>query len=414
MDSMTSKEFTSDNWPNYFQSGCDFRYKYRFIRSPFTFSVINNRVNISFQGNYQIAGSKTVCAFDRQVSPWVSGSCGFGEPLRIVDININSLLEISPQYQVRTTTKVDKLEPRDKCVVSLLQTDITKEVMDSIKASIDSYTIGFDKLVQAFNNYEMLRDWRRNGNKVVPVSNYGYMNLKPSTLRIGKLNYIKDTLMFSVGFNGYPHFASDSMAVITQRYLPTFSNADNNGGVSTYLDAVYEYSFLSKLLNDSLRNKPFEVDGRTFLIRNINLQGTDDNKILIDVSFDGNKRGTFHLSGTPQLDSARQVLFMPDVSFSVDSRDMLINIAKGLLRKQIMRKLKDQSVLDIAELIKRHKTSIEARLNQPVNEWIETKGSLEELRVVGILAHKNAIQLQLYIKGNIMVIGSPPPGQLGF
>ena len=144
------------------------------------------------------------------------------------------------------------------------------------------------------------------------------------------------------------------------------------------------------------------------------MQGTDDNKILIDVSFDGNKRGTLHLSGTPQLDSARQVLFMPDISFSVDSRDMLINIAKGLLRKQIMRKLKDQSVLDIAELIKRHKTSIEARLNQPVNEWMETKGSLEELRVVGILAHKNAIQLQLYIKGNIMVIGSPPAGKLGF
>ena len=108
MDSMTAKEFTSDNWPNYFQPSCDFRYKYRFLRSPFVFSCTNNKVNISFQGSYQIAGSKTVCAFDKQVSPWVSGSCGFGtEPMRKVDINISSTLELLPQYQVRTTTRLD-------------------------------------------------------------------------------------------------------------------------------------------------------------------------------------------------------------------------------------------------------------------------------------------------------------------
>ena len=85
------------------------------------FSRVNNKVNIAFKGNYQIAGSKTVCAFDRQVSPWVSGSCGFGnEPMRKVDITISSFLELLPQYQVRTTTKVDNIIAQDKCVVSLL------------------------------------------------------------------------------------------------------------------------------------------------------------------------------------------------------------------------------------------------------------------------------------------------------
>lgn len=110
MDLMTAKEFTSDKWPDYFQPSCDFRYKYRFVRSPFTFNCVNNKVQIGFRGAYQIAGGKTVCAFDKQVSPWVSGSCGFGnEPMRKVDINISSLLELSPQYQLRTYTRVDQL-----------------------------------------------------------------------------------------------------------------------------------------------------------------------------------------------------------------------------------------------------------------------------------------------------------------
>jgi hypothetical protein len=410
MDSMTAKEFTSDRWPDFFQPTCDFRYKYRFIRSPFTFSCNNNRVNIAFSGTYQIAGSKTVCAFDKQVSPWVSGSCGFGsEPMRRVNINISSFLELLPQYQVRTTTRIDHIQARDRCVVSLLQTDMTKEVMDSIKASIETYTTSFDRFIYALNRNALLQQWRSNGNRVFPVNKYGYLNLNPSQLRIGNFNYSRDTLVFSVGFQGTPQFSSDSIAIATRKYLPSFSASESPAGIATYLNAVYEYSFLSKLLNDSMRNKPFEVDGRTFIIKNVNLAGTDQNKLLIDVSFDGYKRGTLHLSGTPFLDTAKQVLTMPDINYSVDSRDMLINIAKGLFRKRIMKKLKNQSVLDIAELIKNNKAIIEARLNQQLTDWLATRGNFQELKLVGLLSHKNAIQIQIFIKGNISVIGSPSP-----
>ena len=94
---------------------------------------------IGFRGNYQIAGSKTVCAFDKQVSPWVSGSCGFGnEPLRRVDLNISSTLTLLGNHQVLTSTKLDKLNPLDKCEVTLMQTDLTGEIMDSIKSSIEA------------------------------------------------------------------------------------------------------------------------------------------------------------------------------------------------------------------------------------------------------------------------------------
>ena len=131
---------------------------------------------------------------------------------------------------------------------------------------------------------------------------------------------------------------------------------------------------------------------------------------MIDVAFDGNRRGTLRLSGTPLLDTASQVLTMPDISFSVESRDMLINIAKGLFRKKIIKKLKNQSVFDIAELIRNNKKVIEARLNQQITDWLSTRGDFQELRLVGLLPHKEAIQIQLFIKGNITIVGTPTAG----
>jgi len=415
MDSMMAKEFTSEKWPDYLQTNCEFRYKYRFIRSPVTLTCINNKVNISFMGSYQIAGSKAACAFGKQVSPWISGSCGFGsEPLRKVDVNISSQLQLLPKYQVVTKTTLDKLVPRDKCTVSILQTDMTAEIIDSIRASVENYCDNFDQFVQTLNNNEMLTEWRAKGNRVLTVSKYGYLNLNPSLLRLGKFNYIRDSLMFSVGFNGNPEFSSDSLSIANKPYLPPFSNTENPAGISAYLNTVYNYSSLSGLLNDSLKNKPFEVEGHTFVIREVALGGTEEGKVTVDLRFDGYKKGTLHLTGTPVLDSAKQVLSMPDISFSVDSKDMLVKMARGLFRKRIIKQLKDQSVLDLAALIQKNKSEIEKRMNQPLNEWLSTVGKFSEFKIVGLLSKKETIQIQVYVKGDISVVGSPPAGKFGF
>ena len=413
MDSGTAKEFTNDKWPNYTPSGCDFRYKFRFVRSPFTFSCVNNKVMIGFRGNYQIAGSKTLCTFDKQVSPWVNGSCGFGnEPLRRVDLNISSTLTLLPNHQLLTSTKLDKLNPLDKCEVTLMQTDLTGEIMDSIKSSIETYCGSFDKFVQTLNNNDLLRQWRTGGSRVMPISTYGFLNLNPSMLRVSKFNVFRDTLYFSIGYTGQPKFSSDSQRLVTHAALPPISESNYVTGINTSLDAVYQYSFFNKLMNDSLRNKPFEVEGRTFVIKDVNVSGTNDGKIQVDVSFSGNRKGVLHLKGTPLLDVEKQVLSMPDVSFAVDTKDMMVNIAKALFRKKIMKQLANQSVLDIAALINKNKPAIEARLNQSVTPWMSTTGTFQEFRLVGLLPQKDYIQVQAYIRGTLMVVGQPPANML--
>lgn len=414
MDTSTAKEFTSDKWPDYTQSSCDFRYKYKFIRSPFTITCVNNKVNIGFRGNYQIAGSRCICALNKQISPWVSGSCGFdGEPLRRVDINISSVLTLLPNHQVLTATKLEKLQPLDKCQVTLMQNDLTQEVLDSVKASIESYTTTFDNFVQTLNNNPFLRQWRSGGSRVMPISQYGFLNLNPTALRVSRFNLQKDTLYFSMGFSGFPQFSSDSLRLVTNAALPPINAAENNGLISTYLNAVYEYKFFNQLLNDSLRNKPFEVEGRTFVIKDVNVGGTNEGKIQVDVSFTGNRKGVLHISGTPVLDTARQVLSMADLNFSLDTKDMLVNIAKSLFRKKIIKQLQNQSVLDIAALLQKHRADIEARINQPVTPWMSTSGRIQDIKLVGLLPQKDHLQVQAHIRGSIVLIGHPSPKLLG-
>src|ERR1700733_8518304 len=59
-DSMMPKEFTSYGWPAYQQPSCDFRYKYRFLRSAFVLDCSNNKLNLQLTCSYQVAGSRCI------------------------------------------------------------------------------------------------------------------------------------------------------------------------------------------------------------------------------------------------------------------------------------------------------------------------------------------------------------------
>lgn len=79
-----------------------------------------------------------------------------------------------------------------------------------------------------------------------------------------------------------------------------------------------------------------------------------------------------------------------------------------------MRELQNNTVLDIKALIEENKALINDRLNQPLTDYLQTYGILEEISVIGIRPQKNALQLQLFIRGNIGVKGKIDPNQFEF
>ncbi|HSC37867.1 MAG TPA: DUF4403 family protein, partial [Chitinophagaceae bacterium] len=146
------KEITSDGWPQYLQTSCDFHYKYRFIPGNFTFNCTNNQVQVKLSGTYQVAGERCICTFGKQTTPWVGGSCGFGkEPMRKTDILIGSTLSFQPNYTVRTHTTAQKVNALEKCIVSVFSMDITQQVMDSIKSSTNAFCYAMDSVVSSLD-----------------------------------------------------------------------------------------------------------------------------------------------------------------------------------------------------------------------------------------------------------------------
>ena len=116
-----------------------------------------------------------------------------------------------------------------------------------------------------------------------------------------------------------------------------------------------------------------------------------------------------YLRGTPVLDAANQTLTIPDISYSLEDEDLALKIAKNLFRNKIKKNLQGKSYLDIGALIKSNMPALDARLNTPLATNILSSGKFNEIKIIGLLAQNNSIQLQVYTNANISIIAAGMP-----
>lgn len=409
-DSIVSKEFRSQGWPVYLQPSCDFRYRYRFVRSGFTLTCTNNHISVGLQGSYQVAGGRCLCAAGKPVSPWISGYCGFdNEPMRRVDISLSTQFAFLPNYHIQTTSNVDQLKALDPCKMSIFNMDMTQEITDSIRSSILGFCKNVDATFAGMDVATYLRKTAARAFQKTPIGPYGYLIVNPLSIRVGTLNYNRDTFAISLGISCRPEFSSESKTLGNPSPLPPLRAGGNRSGVTLYLPANYEYSFLSRLLSDTLRNKSFLYKGREVIIKDVSIKGIGHRQVELKIDFAGSYEGRIYLRGTPVVDTARQALSVPDISYSLESRDVLLKMAKTILRGKIRRTVQGNSFLDLAAMLKTNLPSLNTQLNRLIAPNLFTTGEIRELRLIGLLAGEHAIQAQMLIRADLAVISTGIP-----
>ena len=407
-DSIFPKEFTSPGWPGYLQPSCDFRYKYRFVRSGFNIRCINNFISVRMECDYQVAGGRSVCAGGKPVSPWISGYCGLDkEPMRRVDLAFATQFSLSPDYKIHTLSGVEQVKALDKCTMSVFSVDMTQLIVDSIRSSINAFCRIIDASANRLNVAGYLRQTARTWQKT-PLGPYGWLVINPVAMRVGNLNFIRDTFVLSLGISCRPELSSDKSPA-KQVSLPPLNSGSSRSGITLYLPATYEYAFLNKLLNDSIAGKTFDYKGHQETIKELAIKGIGQHQLELRVDLAGWHQARIFLRGTPVVDTAKQALTVPDVSFSIESGDMVVRMVRTVLRGKIRRTVQGNSYLDLAALLKTNLPAINAQLNRAITSYLHTNGEIKQLKLIGLLAGEQNVQAQLFVQAELAVTDTGLP-----
>jgi len=359
-------------------------------------------------GNYQIAGSKSICAFGKQVSPWISGSCGFApEKMRRIQIVIGSELSFQPDGRIVSHSALQKINPLDKCTVTLMNTDITPMISDSIRSSVNAFSSFLDKAVSSLNYADLIQKIATVTGKKISLAGYGSLKLNSSAIHVSKINLSHDTIYFTAGFRCFPEISSDSINHQSTRFLPPITETNEKEGFRINANTVYEYFFLDSMLSKFARQNPFDIEGKQVRISQVNIRGMENNRVELKLQFTGSYKGTLYLTGTPKLDEKTQQISVPDLDYSLKSADLMLTMGKTLYNKKIIATLRSKAVLNISDLFQKNKPGLDSMLSRSVSPKILAKGSVKVIRARGMVVNKDNLLLQVSAEGDLSLIVSP-------
>ena len=395
------KVFTSPNYPkDWVQADCATRYKYHFRRSPLQLSAAGTSFNLSFTGYYKIIGATRACVGGTVLSPWTPEcACGIDEGERRVQIGFKGAFVLLPNHQLQL--KIGRTEPKplDKCEVCFWGQDITKTVMEGLKAELD---LALKAVSDSFGTIPLRpyvqQAWAQMA-QVHPLPQLGYLSLQPKKLRMENIGAKNDLLNITLGISATPVISFIKPAAAAP-VVPNLSTGSNTNGFNIHIEAALEYDSLSKVMNGYLAGKRFELSEglikKHMIVDSCKIYSGTGESLMVEVAFSGSHRGIIYLKGKPMYDSLTKRIEVENLDYDMKTNSFLLRTANWLFDTRIISEIKKYTSVDMSTYYQTAATTMDAWLNREWTKGIRGTGKVSDVKLTGV----HALPQHLLIRSN--------------
>lgn len=170
------------------------------------------------------------------------------------------------------------------------------------------------------------------------------------------------------------------------------------------LQADLFYQDLVHIAAPLLLNKEFTSDGRTVVLKSLDVNGNGD-KFVIKVQTVGSLEGTFYLTGRPYFDSKTNVFSVQDVDFDMQTESLLLNSADWFLHGTIKNRIQETLNMNLTQkMLESKEMAGKAIAQRQLADHVLLKGSINALKVSDVLVQKDKISIEVYAEGDSTVV----------
>ncbi|MFM7710973.1 MAG: DUF4403 family protein [Ferruginibacter sp.] len=379
------------------------RYQYAFKRSPLRITGEGQVVKTQVNGEYSLSGSYcATCAFDRCIIKTPVFSCGVGEPLRKMAIAFETALTLRPDYQLSSYTTVTQLRPIDPCQISFLNVDISDALIKQIRQSIAPVCKSVDSTIAVYPMRTAVQEMWDKLKAPENIQSLGYFSMNPDALSVQSMQLSGDSLRFRLMIRCKPDFylrrpASKSIP------LPKATSLPATNGFQVFTDINLEYGPLTKLLNDSLRNKSMIIKGKKIVIDSVALSHIGAGYCLFNVHFSGFKKGVLYLTGKPIYEASTQTMRLQDLDYDLQTKSWLLKSASWIMDARIRENLTRSAVFPMKATLQEMQASLEASLQRTLTPDVRMRGRVQSCAIENIYPQPNAVVIRLQTIGSVSV-----------
>lgn len=390
------------------------RFAFQVSRTPFRLGLNGRTVSLSTTVEYEARGW-----YRPIIGPEVSAACGTGGvPRPRIVATLVSSAEISPDWRLRTRTRIAKLEPltdsvRDRCRVTAFQVDITPRVIEGVRNLLQNALQKVDSGVARWDSRARFAQLWRTLQRPVRFTDSIYMTMNPFAASLGTIESRGDTVIAALRLVATPQ-------VVTGPYPNEFElmrpmpRLDPRGavgsGAQVRLEGTLSYPLATGLLRPLLVGRTFEQAGRRLRITDIEVTGVGGGRVALGVTLAGAARGRLYFTGTPQLDRERRELHVPDLDVDIGSANLLVQGLDWFRGEELRDFLRERARVSEAELIGRLEQLAEQGINRTLTEGITLSGQIHRAEATSVRASLTELRVRALAEASLRLDISKAPG----
>jgi hypothetical protein len=367
---------------------------YDVSRSALTFASSANEIATSLPLSYWLSCNKRIPCKGRLIS----GSCGKDEPRRRVTESFTTRIDLMPNWNALATTRSTGRVAQDQCSLGRLG---AMDVTAKLAAGFDGVGSAVDKelnrgLTQVRSKAEA--GWRVLANPIA-VDAQTRLEIKPEKVSISSMQTSTSSLQVTATVTAHPGIEGTSEATAAGSLPNAGPDAPASPRFAIHLPVKMDYATVEAQLKHrlKLRSGGVQYPTRKHYVRltDVSMEASGQ-KALFKLSFIGIAEGYLYLIGTPVFDAEGKSLSFPDLDYSLESKNALLESLEGLNRDAVLRDLRARLVIDLTD----YPDTAEAKLLEALNRRygdVELSGSLSAPTFVALFCDPKSGQFVTHL-----------------
>jgi len=203
----------------------------------------------------------------------------------------------------------------------------------------------------------------------------------------------RDTSTVLVGLVAMPSLVSGNMQKSSSQPAPKFSRTQelSRDGFHIAINNELSFNFIGEELTRNTAGVLYHSNGKRFRIDRIRIYASGDSAVL-EIKITGAASGTLYLSGTPAYDASAETLFLQNLDYTFETKNILARTTDWLLHSDLQATLSDQAKWFIGDKIAMVKDRLTEALNRKVNQYVSITGKVQRVRLEAVGVTNNSLK----------------------
>jgi hypothetical protein len=290
----------------------------------------------------------------------------------------------------RTTTR--PVESGVRCQLTEARIDVTERVRTAVQGALDGIAPRVDReLRERAELRATLAEVWSTLQEPVRVADSVYLQFRPDSVRIAAPTASGNRLGTVVSVGLRPLVVIGPRPTYDSVPLPPLLPGARPSGFRVSFMAEVDFRTASRLVADEVVGRVLEMPGNHRLrISSVDLYG-NGRQLVVRVAVRGDATGTIYLTGTPVYDATLREIVIPDLDFTVESRNALVGPANWLLHDQLRDRLRTAAHFPVGERMESLHRDVNEALQRPLGSSATLSGRIDAWRPRGIQVTRTGI-----------------------